>query len=54
MCGCVSCSRKILDQRCAYEFRHGRCGNYKGHGKGHTLLIATAFLIAEERVRLDA
>jgi hypothetical protein len=54
MCGCVECCREILERRCPAEFKQGRCGNYKGHRGSHTLLIATAFSIAEERVRLDA
>lgn len=55
MCGCVACSREILDRRCTFENEFGRCGDFK-HPKRqpHTLLISTAFLIAEERVRLDA
>lgn len=53
MCGCVECCREILDRRCTFENEHGRCGNFKHRGS-HTLLVATAFLIAEERVRLDA
>lgn len=54
MCGCVECSRKVLDLRCLIVDSEGRrCGDYRHHRGEHTLLIATDFVVAEERVRLD-
>jgi hypothetical protein len=41
--------------RCPVKIHNAyQCGNYKGHQGGHTLLVATVFDIAEERLRLDA
>lgn len=54
LCGCVGCSRVILDLRCPATGAGVRCGNYRGHQGHHNALVATAFVIAEERVRLDA
>jgi hypothetical protein len=60
-CLCVECSRQVLAQRCPKVTvnphlmgSNQQCGNWKGHGGLHTLLLDTTFLIAEERVRLDA
>lgn len=62
VCMCVECCRIVLDARCdkwsydpQMEGGSVRCGDYKGHKGDHSpLMLATAFLIAEERVRLDA
>lgn len=56
MCLCVTCCRWVLDQRCPVTSAGQRCGNWKGHrpSREHTVLVATIFDIAEERVRLDA
>lgn len=60
VCLCVECSRKVLALRCPVttinpHMQGGKlqCGNYKGHRGDHTMLVATTFVIAEERVRLD-
>jgi hypothetical protein len=55
LCGCVACSRRVLAARCPYRTRRGgRCGDYRDHRGGHSPILATAFAIAQERVRLDA
>jgi len=45
MCLCAGC-REILqrDYRCPVTFGREQCGDYRGHGGGHTRLIATVFL----------
>lgn len=52
-CMCVECCRKVLDLRCPAVGKLGRCGSYKGHRGEHPLVVATTFVIAEERARLD-
>lgn len=60
ICLCVDCSRTVLAQRCPkvtinphMQGSSQQCGLYKGHRGDHTMLVATVFVIAEERVRLD-
>lgn len=60
VCMCLDCCKVVLDNRCPtwtlcpdVEGNSLRCGDYKGHRGGHTTLVATCFLIAEERLRLD-
>ena len=53
-CMCVPCSHEVLALRCKATGPTGiRCGDYKGHGTNHTILVATDFQCAEERIRLD-
>jgi hypothetical protein len=54
VCMCIACCRIVLDLRCPAENEDGiRCGDYAGHRKadGHTMIPATIFLMAEERLR---
>lgn len=54
-CGCVECCRKVLALRCEAVSRDGdRCGDYKRHRGHHSMIVPTDFLMAEERIRLDA
>jgi hypothetical protein len=53
---CVDCCRIVLDLRCPATNEDGaQCGDYKGHKKsdGHTMLVCTTFLCAEERLLID-
>lgn len=54
ICMCVECSRIVLELRCPARSPGGaQCGDYKGHRGEHSLIVATCFSIAEDRV-LDA
>jgi hypothetical protein len=53
-CMCVDCCQIVLAHRCTATHRNKRCGDHKGHHGDHSLLLCTSFLIAEERVLLDA
>lgn len=55
-CMCLDCCRIVLDLRCqAANEDSVQCGDYKGHKKsdGHTMLVCTTFLCAEERLQHD-
>jgi hypothetical protein len=56
VCLCVECCRIVADLRCTATNKDGvRCGDYRWHRKseGHTMLINTVFLVAEERLQFD-
>lgn len=51
ICMCVECSRLILALRCpVLDVNLNQCGDYKGHRGAHSLIVATCFDIAAERV----
>lgn len=54
LCMCVGCCHKVLALQCPASRDGVRCGDYKGHRGMHTMLPATEFVIAAERVRVDS
>ena len=53
-CGCVECCRIVLDLRCPAVSPEGHpCGDYKGHRGHHSMIPASVFVMAEERLLLD-
>jgi len=52
ICMCVDCSRIVLALRCTARSPTGdQCGDYRGHGGEHTLLVCTTFDIAADRAK---
>jgi hypothetical protein len=50
-CMCIDCCAVIAAKRCTATSPDGnRCGDYKGHGRSHTMLVCTSFLLAEGRL----
>ncbi len=54
-CMCVACCAEMVARRCTatHPTTGTQCGDYAKHRGEHSMIPATIFCIAEERIRLD-